>query len=372
MSKRMTKAAPFLFLFLAVFGGVFGGMWVYEKFTQGAPGASSLNQLVKTQPVSLPKATGQIAFESAAKKLLPSVVSVFRRQASFMSEELQVSGQGSGVILTQDGFIITNYHVVEGAQAVDVRLGNGRSLSARIVGLDQISDLALLKLESKGLPAADLADSDSLEIGEWVLAVGSPLGFESTLSVGVVSAKNRDLPGGGRQTPLVGAIQTDAAINQGNSGGALANVHGQVVGINTQIASTTGGSIGIGFAIPTNRVKRFVSDIQKYGRARHTDLGVQRFGRSEWLRDPRFEQEFGQNPPGDGLVIYDLAPQSPLAKAGLGRMDVITEIDGVPMAGTNDYLLFLLKSEIGQKATVKYWQRGETKTASVVLEEMRS
>lgn len=366
----MTKALPYLFLFLAVFGGVIGGMWVYDKLAGGRQRTDSLGALVRQEPIDYPKVAGQIAFEDAAAKLLPSVVSVFRRQQGFFSDQLQVSGQGSGVILTEDGYIVSNFHVIEGAQAVDVKLNDGRGFPANIVGVDPISDLALLKIEAKGLPAADLADSDKVEIGEWVLAVGSPLGYESTLSVGVVSAKNRDLPGGRGRAPLVGAIQTDAAINQGNSGGPLANVHGQVVGINTQIASTTGGNIGIGFAIPSNAVKRFVNDIRKYGRARHSDLGVVRFGRSEWLRDPAFAVEIGPNPPSDGLVIWEVAPGSPLDKAGIGRLDVITALDGQPMTTINDYLTFLLKTEIGRKVKVEYWQKGQVKSATVELQEM--
>lgn len=369
----MKKAGPYLFLFVAVFGGVIGGLWVYDRFLAGGrPGGDSLGALVQREPTEYPKVLGQIAFEDAAARLLPSVVSVYRRQLRFFSDELQVSGQGSGVILTEDGYVVSNFHVIEGAQAVDVKLNDGRVFPAKIVGEDPISDLALLKIEAKGLPAADLADSDKVAIGEWVLAVGSPLGYDSTLSAGVVSAKNRDLPGDRGRAPLVGAIQTDAAINQGNSGGPLANVHGQVVGINTQIASMTGGSIGIGFAIPSNAVRRFVDDIRKYGRARHSDLGVLRFGRSEWLRDPGFAVEIGPNPPTEGLVIWEVAPGSPLDKAGLRKLDVITALDGHPMATINDYLTFLLKTEIGQKVRVEYWQRGEVKSATVELQEMQS
>jgi serine protease Do len=373
MTKAMRKSTPYIFLFLAVFGGVIGGMWVYDRVMQPKPQRQdSLGTLVNTQPVEYPKQAGQIAFEATAAKLLPSVVSVYRREQSFWGEEMQISGQGSGVIITPDGYIVSNHHVVAGAQALDVKLNDGRVLQAKLVGEDPISDLALLKLDATNLPAAELADSDKIAIGEWVLAVGSPLGYDSTLSVGVVSAKNRDLPGDRGRAPLVGAIQTDAAINQGNSGGALANIHGQVVGINTQIASMTGGSIGIGFAIPANRVKRFVDDIRKYGRPRHADLGVLRFGRSEWLRDPGFAEEIGPNPPQEGLVIWAVVPDSPLAKAGLGKLDVIIEIDGNPMITLDNYLTFLLKAEIGQKAVVKFWQKGQVKTATVELEEMQS
>ncbi len=369
----MTKAVPYIFLFLAVFGGVIGGMFVYDRFVHPTPKpADSLSAFVNSTPVNLPREPGQIAFEGTAARLLPSVVSVYRRQQTYFSDELQVSGQGSGVILTADGYIISNHHVVAEAQSVDVKLSDGRVLQAQLVGEDPISDLALLKVEATGLPAAELADSDQLVIGEWVLAVGSPLGYESTLSIGVVSAKNRDLPGERGRAPLIGAIQTDAAINQGNSGGALANIHGQVVGINTQIASTTGGSIGIGFAIPANSVKRFVDDIRKFGRPRHSDLGVLRFGRSEWLRDPGFADEIGPNPPQQGLVIWAVVPGSPLEKAGIGKLDVLIDIDGKPMATLDDYLTFLLKSEIGQTVSVKFWQKGQVKTVQIPLEEMQS
>jgi S1-C subfamily serine protease len=298
------------------------------------------------------------------------VVSVDVFRASPFSSNAQLASQGSGVIITEDGYIVTNNHVIENGDEIHVNLTNGKQYRAEVIGGDSITDLALLKVEAKGLPTAELGDSDAVTVGQWVLAIGNPLGYEGTLSVGVVSAKNRDLPMGPDASALVGAIQTDAAINQGNSGGALGNVHGQVTGINSAIATPNRGSVGIGFAIPSNRVKKAVDEIRKYGRVRHPDLGVRTFKHSGYLRHPRFAEQIGPNPPEKGVVIDDLVGDSPLGHAGIREWDVITSIDGKPMEQLNDYLTFLFKAELGQKVKVSYWSRGENKTATVTLAEV--
>jgi len=370
----MNRIAPIIGMFLACFGGVFGALWAHEKLQArtGDRGAASLEALVNTKPVRYEPTKAEADFSGAAAKIMPSVVSVDMLRASMWdpSGGQTVSGQGSGVIITGDGYIVTNNHVVENADSLRVHLSSGKQYDARIVGRDPVSDLALLKVEANNLPAAELGDSEGLRIGEWVLAVGNPLGFEGTLSVGIVSALNRDLPGSQQGAPLVGAIQTDAAINQGNSGGALANVHGQVIGINTQIASPNRGSVGIGFAIPASRVRKAVDDIRKYGRVRHPDLGITRFAASWVLQHEQFEVEIGPNPPENGLVVQSIIEGSPAAKAGVERWDVIVEINGKPMTTLNDYLTYLLKAELGQKARVKYWHKGETKEATIELAEV--
>jgi S1-C subfamily serine protease len=366
------KLLPILGVFAACFAGVYGALWLHDR--QAAPqgsGAPSLESLVQTKPIRYERSAGSADFSDVARRLMPTVVSIDRLQTSPFDPmvQAQVSGQGSGVIITSDGYIVTNNHVIEDAEQVVVHTMSGKQYSAKVVGRDNISDLALLKVSAAGLPAAELGDSDDIRIGEWVLAVGNPLGFEGTLSVGIVSQMNRDLPGGPQGAPLVGAIQTDAAINQGNSGGALANVHGQVIGINTQIASPNRGSVGIGFAIPANRVRKAVDDIRKFGKVRHPDLGVRRVAPSWTLQSPRFAEQIGSNPPERGLVVYEVKPGSPADKAGITQWDVIVAIDGKPVTSVSDYLTYMMKAEIGQKATVEYWHQGDGRKTTLALVE---
>jgi S1-C subfamily serine protease len=360
---------PFGLMFLVCFGGVFAALRLNDQMER-SEGPASLDALVKSQPIKYPSGSSGADFEGAVAKILPAVVSVDVFRSTPFSAGSQLASQGSGVILTADGYIVTNSHVIKGGDEIHVNLTNGKQYPAEVIGDDPISDLALIKVDAAGLPTAELGDSDTAGVGQWVLAVGNPLGYEGTLSVGVVSALNRDLPLGPQSAPLIGAIQTDAAINQGNSGGALGNIHGQVIGINSAIATPNRGSVGIGFAIPSNRVRKAVDEIRKYGRVRHPDLGVQVFKPPYFLRLPQFEETFGKNPPKSGLVVDSVVPGSPLAAAGLGEWDVITTINGKPMSTLDDYLSFLFKAELGQNAKVNYWSRGENKAATVTLAEV--
>jgi serine protease Do len=364
----MARVLPYVLMFLVCFGGVYTAVEVQNWRENGRTPAASLEAAINAQPVKYTKEGDSTSFTTAAHRLLPAVVSIDSLSSNpwdpFGRE--QVAGEGSGVIISQDGYVVTNNHVVEGAQSVIVHVMGGKQYKAKVIGSDSFTDLALLKVDARGLPAAELGDSDSLDIGEWVIAVGNPLGYEGTLSVGVVSALNRDLPG----TAVIGAIQTDAAINQGNSGGALANIHGQVVGINTMIATPNRGSVGIGFAIPASRVKKAVADFMKFGRVRHPDLGIARIAPSWVLGQPRFADEVGSNPPEQGILIRDVVPGSPLANAGVGSWDVLTEIDGKPMKTGADYLDYLRKATLGQTARIKFWQKGAYKTATVQLAEV--
>ncbi|KAA0225057.1 trypsin-like serine protease [Fimbriimonadia bacterium ATM] len=364
----MIRAAHFVLLFVACFLGVLSALWVHDRLQ---PKATGLDSLISKGPVKTSKVAGQVAFSEAAEKLRPSVVSVITYEYSMFRFDRgpAEAGQGSGVIIASDGYIVTNFHVVQGADKIAVRMLDGKTYDAEFVGGDQPTDLALLKIAAKNLPSAELADSSEIEVGEWVIAVGNPLGFENTVSVGVVSALDRDLIGGGN-FPLVDAIQTDAAINRGNSGGALGNVQGQVIGINTQIATEVAGSIGLGFAIPSNRVLKFVSEIRKYGRMRHPNLGIESFVPNWQFARQQVEEQIGPNPPEGGLMIRGTIPGTPIEKAGIGKYDILMELDGKQIDTVDDYLAYLLKVEIGHKAQIKYWQRGEVKTATVVLEEM--
>ncbi len=314
-------------------------------------------------------------FRAASKKILQSVVSIDAtgRARTFFGD-VQRGGQGSGVIISNDGYIVTNNHVVtlgtdRVADEVKVHLPDGRALRAEVIGNDPRADLAVVKVAASNLNPAVVGDSKSLEIGEWVIAAGNPLGFENTVSVGVVSSLGRTLPTQG--SVLVNAIQTDAAINPGNSGGALVNAQGELVGINTAIASQTGNSIGIGFAIPVDHMKRIVDDLIKYKRARYGTLGISYFDDRIVLSDPEIqselEQQVGSKPPKEGVIVQTAQQGMPADRAGISRLSVIMEIDGSPTKNRIDLTKALTDKLPGDKVTVKYWKAGKVNTVDITL-----
>jgi S1-C subfamily serine protease len=324
--------------------------------------------------VSLDTLPAPVDFRDAAKRIMPAVVAVdtITQRQTWFGDTVAQRGKGSGVVISRDGHIVTNAHVVAGATEVRVHFSNGKSLSATIVGEDSRSDLAVLKVEGSNLTPAIVGQSSKLEIGEWVIAVGNPLGYENTVSVGVVSSLGRTLPT--EASILVDAIQTDAAINQGNSGGALANAQGELVGINSAIASNSGGSIGIGFAIPIDRAKRIVDEILKHGRVRYGWLGIETDRRAGLLENPRARAELqsivGAMPPSTGVLVQSARRGSPAERAGMGRFDVLLAIDGKSIKEPMDFQLTMLDRRPGEVIEVKFWSRGETRTAKIKLEDL--
>jgi serine protease Do len=316
-----------------------------------------------------------VDFRAASKALLPSVVridNIQRVPVGFLGRRMSMQpvGSGSGVVIDAEGYIITNSHVVKGAEEVKVTLAGGSIVTGRIIGSDPKSDLALVQVEAKGLKAAPIGDSKALEPGQWVLAIGSPLGYDNTVSVGVVSATGRVLQT--ENAPLIDAIQTDAAINPGNSGGALATADGRLVGINTAILSQSGGSIGLGFAIPMSRAQQVVQDFLKFGRARYGFMNV-RVVDGSVLQDPRnqaiLREEFqieGEIP-SKGVLIDEAGAGGPAAKAGLRRYDVVLAADGKAISTWNDFQVILLNKRPGDVMKLKVWSRGETKNLTVTL-----
>ncbi|MBL8213967.1 MAG: Do family serine endopeptidase [Bryobacterales bacterium] len=236
-------------------------------------------------------------------------------------------GLGSGVIIRSDGQCVTNHHVVDGAEEIKVELTDGRILDAKLIGSDPASDLALLKVEASGLPVLQLGNSDAVRVGDVVLAVGNPLGVGQTVSMGIISAKNRTTGVG--EGSYEDFLQTDAPINQGNSGGALVNTAGELVGINSQILSTSGGSIGIGFAIPSNMTRSVTEQLAANGRVRRGQLGV-----GIQPLTPELAQSLGINN-ARGVLINSVTPGSPAEKAGIRRGDVILSLNGQPVTDTN-------------------------------------
>ena len=318
-------------------------------------------------------------FRAAAKKASPSVVSVDQYQAVSRgmmddSPALQETGTGSGVIVSADGTIVTNAHVVRGVEnggKVMVRLADKRSRPAKILGVDPRSDIAVLKIDAPNLVPIELGDSSAVEVGQWVLAVGNPLGFDNTVSVGVVSSLKRNLPVQGQA--LVGAIQTDAAINPGNSGGALCDAQGRLIGINSAIASASqgGGSVGIGFAIPVDRVKRITNDIVKTGQAQYAGFGVEMVAAP--LEAPQVRAQLAQavgteDIPATGVIIRRSGGAA--AKAGIRDLDVITKIDGQEITNGVDVYSAIADKKAGDRVRVDFWSRGQKKTAEVTLEDL--
>lgn len=326
---------------------------------------------------------GPLDFRAAAKRVLPSVVSVdtqIEGETWFGDRVRQQAGSGSGVVISADGYIVTNNHVVRiqtwgGQRLVDevnVTFSDGRSLPAKVVGADPSSDLAVLKVEASGLTPIPQGDSAKLEVGQWVVAMGNPLGYENTLSVGVVSNIGRPLPSDGT-TLFIDGIQTDAAINMGNSGGALCDAQGNLVGINTAIASIGGGNIGLGFAIPVNRMRQVVDDIVKFGYAKYGQLGVSLFNRDGALAMPDARAELKRlvntdaEPPSEGVLIRRVAAGSVAAKVGIKPWDVVIGVDGKTVRELADFQAVMSPKRPGDTVSLTVWSAGQKRTVQATL-----
>jgi serine protease Do len=264
---------------------------------------------------------------------------------------------GSGFIINPGGYIVTNHHVVEGAGQVRVKLGDGRELPAKVVGRDSRTDLALLKVEATGLPVVALGDSAALQVGEPVMAVGNPFGLAQTVTTGIVSATGRAIGAG----PYDDFIQTDASINPGNSGGPLVNTRGQVVGINAAIFSQSGGSVGIGFAIPVNLAKTVVSQLASAGRVERGWLGV-----SIQEMTPALAQGLGLEG-GKGALVAQVTEGSPAARAGLQQGDLIVELDGRAVTRTEDLPRLVADLPVGRQVPIKLLREGKTLTLTATI-----
>jgi serine protease Do len=257
---------------------------------------------------------------------------------------------GSGVIVDKDGHVLTNHHVIRSAKKVTVKLGDGREFEAGILGSDPKTDLAVLKISASNLPTAQMGDSDKIEVGEWVLAIGNPFGLEQTVTSGIISAKGRANVG---IAEFEDFIQTDAAINPGNSGGPLVNMDGKIIGITSAIASNTGGYQGIGFAIPTNMARAVMKAIIKEGQVRRGWLGV-------YITDltPQLAKDL-DIPYRRGAYVDDVVPDSPAAKAGLKEGDIITKVNGAGLTSARQLRNVIATTEIGKSITLTYCRGGK-------------
>ncbi|MFZ4622629.1 MAG: DegQ family serine endoprotease [Rhodoferax sp.] len=273
-------------------------------------------------------------------------------------EEEQPRGVGSGFILTTDGMIMTNAHVVEGADEVMVTLTDKREFKAKIIGADKRSDVAVVKIEAVGLPAVKVGDVNRLKVGEWVMAIGSPFGLENTVTAGIVSAKQRDT---GEYLPF---IQTDVAINPGNSGGPLINMRGEVVGINSQIYSRSGGSMGISFSIPMDEAVRVSEQLRATGRVTRGRIGVQIGPVSKEVAE-----SIGLGKP-QGALVSGVEAGAPAEKAGVEPGDIIIRFDGKAVDKSSDLPRMVGSTKPGTKSVLTVFRRGATKELSVVIAEI--
>ena len=261
---------------------------------------------------------------------------------------------GSGVIISTDGYIVTNNHVVGEADAIEVKLNDNREFKGRIIGCDATTDLALIKIDAKDLPAIKIGNSDDLKLGQWVLAVGNPFNLTSTVTAGIVSAKARTLGANGIES----FIQTDAAINSGNSGGALVNERGELVGINAMLYSQTGSYSGYGFAIPTSIMNKVVADLKVYGTVQRAILGVQGMDVSNWIDN---EKAKGNDPDLDvveGVYVDKVSDASAAEEAGLEKGDVVTEFDGKKVTKMSELQEAIAQHRPGDKVNITY-KRGK-------------
>ena len=288
-----------------------------------------------------------------------------RQQQQPQAPQERKSG-GSGVIISADGYIVTNNHVVDGVKRMKVTLNDKRTFDAKLIGTDPNTEVALIKIDAKDLPTLPMGNSDALRLGEWVLAIGSPYGLQSTITAGIVSAKGRSLGALDSQYRLESFIQTDAAVNPGNSGGALVNTKGELVGINTLIQSQTGSYIGYSFAVPVEIVKKVVGDLKEYGVVQRALLGISyREIDDEFLQSSE-AKEAGIKETG-GIYVGSVVDHSAASEAGIKKGDVLTEIDGVQIHSTGDLSETIAKHRPGDKVKITVKRDGAVKQMEATL-----
>ncbi len=346
-SSPRTGALVALVAAAALVSGTAGGVVGAALTDEPSAAAPERSSAVSTST------TGDGAVAGTAALVLPSVVSVEVQGRSG-------SGSGSGVVLDTVGHVLTNNHVVEpGVEgAISVVFDDGRRSDAQIVGRDPVTDLAVLRVEDAGdLHPIELGSSADVQVGDQVIAVGSPLGLSGTVTTGIISAKDRTV----RTTPeapLLGALQTDAAINPGNSGGALVDAQGRLIGINTAISSTTGGSVGLGFAIPVDQARSIAEELVRTGRATHPSLGVA----ATTVDDDRAR----------GSLLQQVPADSPAARAGLRPGDVVIAVDGEAVTTVDELVLALRSRGVGDPVSISYLRDGRQADTLVTLADRRA
>ena len=385
--KKVRNMMPFLFV-VVVSSFIIGMMVSAGLKITPATKAVGQDQLDENQSILL---NNNQLFVSLAEKLMPATVNIsttkvikrrdepyhqFDRDETFREffgdeffekffggplppgkQDRTLRSLGSGFIVSEEGYIITNNHVIEEADEIKVRLSDKEEFDATIIGRDAKTDIALIKIDPpKDLPFVKLGDSDELKVGEWVMAIGNPFGLSQTVTVGIVSAKWRKIGAG----PYENFIQTDAAINQGNSGGPLFNIKGEVVGVNTAIFSTTGGNIGIGFATPINLAKSVVNQLKEQGRVVRGWLGV-----IVQTVTPELAETFGLEEK-KGALVADIDEEGPSAKAGIEKGDIILTFDGKEITQMDELPLIVAQTPVGKKVDLEIMRNGKKITKEVL------
>jgi len=328
-------------------------------------------------PVSNSNVYGtNVDFTEAAEKTVHAVVHV-KNVAVFKSGPRSIwdytpygnsggralQGAGSGVIITPDGYIVTNNHVIDGASEIEVTLNNNKTYKAEVIGSDSMSDIALIKVDAEeDLDYIPFGNSNNLELGEWVLAVGNPFNLKSTVTAGIISAKARDL--NVRDSSPQSFIQTDAAINPGNSGGALVNINGELIGINTAISSPSGSYIGYAFAVPSNNARKIVEDIMEFGDVKKGILGIRGLGITpEAIRQLELQES-------QGVFVSEVTPGSGADKSGIRQKDIIRKIDNIAINKFSDLTGYINSKRPGDEVNVTLLRDGKEKEVNVKLTEL--
>jgi serine protease Do len=370
-------------LFMALLGASIA-LFVYSKImVKPAMAVSKDSSKVELQEArayltSLQTQEGQVDFTYAAELTVHAVVHVHIKMLGAADSPImdwfygdrapkqqEVQGYGSGVIISDDGYIITNNHVIENAESVDVTLNDKRTFTAKVVGRDPGSDIALLKIKAENLPYIKYGDSEQLRLGEWVLAVGNPFNLTSTVTAGIVSAKGRNLHmNDGAAYSIESFIQTDAVLNMGNSGGALVNTKGQLVGITSAIYSPTGAYSGNSFAIPVTIVKKVVNDLKEFGEVQRAIIGVN-------IQDVDADVASKQNlSEVKGAIVTRIVPDGAAQQAGMKEHDVIIKFDGQPVNTVSELQEQVGKHRPGDKATVTFLRNGKENTIPIILKNV--
>lgn len=335
------------------------------------------------QMPSVPGLPGTVDLRDAAKTAVPAVVHVTTTQMGreYLGNPLldyffgitprtqevpQRTGIGSGVIISEDGYIITNNHVIDRSDRIKVTLSDKQEYEASVVGRDANTDIAVIKIEEKGLPFLRYADSDAVELGEWVLAVGNPFNLASTVTAGIISAKARELGGDRSRMSLESFLQTDAAVNSGNSGGALVNAHGELIGINTAIGSPSGTFTGYAFAVPSNIVRKVVDDLRRFGTVQRAAVGV---SMQELTQDAA--NELGISEVG-GIYLHEIISGGAAEKSGLKKGDIIKAINGIEVKTAPAFQGQLAKYNPGDKVKMTVLRSGKRQEFEVTLQDMAS
>ena len=378
VKKRSTKnlMTVLISLLMGLIGGI-GGILLIANNSQFAADLGLDGDIVipttKTERMVLEESNAII---DASEKVAPAVVSIVSSSVfqDIFGRTFESSGAGTGFIITNDGIIITNKHVVSSEDtSYKVILADGTSHDAEVTSRDSVNDIAVLKIDAKNLPVVELGNSDDMKVGQWVVAIGNALGkYQNTVTVGVISAKDRKIEAssGSATEVLEGMLQTDTAINAGNSGGPLINLAGQVIGINTAVAS---GAQGIGFAIPINIAKTAIDSIKETGRIIRPYLGVRYVQITKDIADQNsLSYDYGALVArGNGIGQVAVIPGSPADKAGIVENDILLEVEGTKIDENNSLVALIQKHKVGDEVEIKVSSKGEEKTVKVKLEEIK-